>query len=412
MVVPIMAQVPEIITGPQDQTMDEGQAVFMKCEIQFLDRTTHVVSFLLGSTIISDDGSIRVEELDNLVGDGVSERYQLSISIIPAETRIYVFELFIAPLEGVDNGGAFKCTVCPKGGDGRCDGNLENESRAATLEVRYRPDTTLYPKCINPSNSQTETIVLLGQPTTLTCESEIANPPVNLEWRKNSQIVQGIMPQDSAGMRRLDYEMTPVVDDEGSIFTCSVSSTYFNDLTDTECSLPLIKVASISAVTTGVTINSSSFMSPHSVTSEVKSPDVTDPGVPGITTGVTINSSGFTSPDSVTSEVTSPDVTDPGVSDITTGVTINSSGFTSPDSVTSEVKSPDVTDPGVPGITTGVTINSSGFTSPDSVTSEVTSPDVADPGVPVIIWIAVIAGLILIILILVVGGAVVLFCRR
>ena len=43
--------------------MDEGQAVFMKCEVQFLDRATHVVSFLLGSTIISDDGSIRVDEL-------------------------------------------------------------------------------------------------------------------------------------------------------------------------------------------------------------------------------------------------------------------------------------------------------------------------------------------------------------
>ena len=119
----------------------------------------------------------------------------------------------------------------------------------------------------------------LGKPTTLICDSEIAHPPVNSEWRQNNQIVQGTMPPDSAGMRKLDYEMTPVVGDAGSIFNCSDSSTYFNDLTDTKGSLPPIKVASIQI--DGIT-------HPDGVMAGVTPPDVTDPGVPAATWIATI----------------------------------------------------------------------------------------------------------------------------
>ena len=247
----VTAQSPEIVNEPVDQTKDEKDAVFMTCEVQYLDRNTHVVSWLLGDTIISDDGNLRKSALDDIVGDGASDRYQLTISIIPPEPRVYVFELFITSAEGADNGGEFRCAVCPKDSvpDGICNGNLEVESRAAELEIMYRPDTSVYPKCINPSNSPSETVVVLGVETTLTCESEIANPPVNLEWRKNGEVVSGTMPPDTTEMRRLDYDMIPTISDEGSLFTCTVSSDYFNDLTDVECSLPRIKVVSIPSVT-------------------------------------------------------------------------------------------------------------------------------------------------------------------
>ncbi|XP_072049185.1 uncharacterized protein [Amphiura filiformis] len=251
--VTVTAQVPVIVEEPEDQTNDEGAAVFMNCGVQYLDRTTHVVSWVIGSTVISDDGTVRKNDLDNLIGDGASERYLLTLGIVPEDPpntpRQYNFKLFITSAQGVDNGGEFRCAVCPKDSNGICNGNLEYESRVATLEVRYRPDTTLYPKCMNPSKSPTDTVVVLGVQSTLTCESEIANPPVNLQWRQNGQIVEGTMSPDTAGIRKLDYDITPVLSDNGSIFTCTVISDYFDDLTDTECNLPRIKVVPISSVT-------------------------------------------------------------------------------------------------------------------------------------------------------------------
>ncbi|XP_072049321.1 uncharacterized protein [Amphiura filiformis] len=245
--VTVTAHVPVIVEEPEDQTRDEEVAVFMTCGVQYLDRTTHVVSWVLGSTIISDDARVRKNDLDALLGDGVSQRYLLTLGIIPEDPpntpRQYNIELFITSAHGVDNGGEFRCAVCPKDNDGICNGNLEYESRVATLEVRYGPDTTLYPECINPSNSPTDTVVVLGVQSTLTCESEIANPPVNLQWRKNGQIVESTtLPVDTVGIRRLDLNITPVYSDEGSIFTCTITSDYFNDLTNTECRLPPIKV--------------------------------------------------------------------------------------------------------------------------------------------------------------------------
>ena len=244
----ISSQDPIIVSGPSNNSVEQYQPVLFRCSVTNYIITMDVISWLIDDEPISYDGTIDADALDNLLGQGQSERYE---AIIGGKNNVYEWDLNITSAQGVDSERDFSCAVCKR--DGQKCGRILVKSEKANLEVKYRPDTNVYPVCqrhlpeySGSFDSITQTIIILGQPVVLNCSSETANPPVTLKWFENDVKIEGINASKSGYFTHLSHRFTASLSHEQTSFRCSLRSDYFN--VDAECVLPPVKVVSFPIV--------------------------------------------------------------------------------------------------------------------------------------------------------------------
>ena len=244
---PISSQDPIIVSGPSNNSVEQFQSALFSCSVTNYVITADVISWLIDDEPISYDGTIDVDVLDKLLGQGQSERYE---AIVGVKNNVYNWDLNITSAQGADSGRSFRCAVCKR--DGRKCGRILIESEKANLAVKYRPDTNVYPACqrhlpkfSGSFDSLNQTTVILGQPVVLKCSSETANPPVALKWFKNDIEIEANA-SESGDFTHLNCQFTATLLDDKTSFKCTLRSDYFN--VDAQCVLPPVKVVSYPTV--------------------------------------------------------------------------------------------------------------------------------------------------------------------
>lgn len=253
---PVSSQDARITASPADQSVEQFSAALMRCTVSDLPLGTQTVSWMVDGTVISSDGSMDADAMEDVFGPGPSNRYEI---LIGYKVPVFSADLNITSAQGVDDGRQYKCIVCGRSSDTNpgkaCDGRIKLESEAATLEVNYRPDIQTYPLCNStlpdnadiPRESDTNTLVVLGQAAILNCTSDTAKPPVALAWSRNGNELDGdTTSREANGFSHLEHRFVADLSDNGVEYTCRLRSEYFN--LEQECVLPPIKVVSYPTV--------------------------------------------------------------------------------------------------------------------------------------------------------------------
>ena len=138
--------------------------------------------------------------------------------------------------------GRFQCVVCRQDVDGVCDANhIFASSDEARLTVRYPPSDS-YPVCTHwpPATTPNDSFVRVveGREVLFSCTSEIASPPVDLDWTRDGDEVDKelVKVSDEGDLRVSRLRMTPTKEDNGTVLTCTLTSEAYNE-TEGSCSL-------------------------------------------------------------------------------------------------------------------------------------------------------------------------------